>query len=283
MIERQKAPLDPEYSVAKKALYDLLDSKELFDLLDERKISQEADDTPPYWRAVSDVAEYLYPETDDETSQNSLNRLTLTAPYHAFAKYTLKHKANERVPAVLKNHLKETASRFNRDIRTAAELNSSLSARQLHGHLSSVIDMSIQNEAVIRASADILRGCINGARHEIGFGQIATAAGLDALETDVAQDLKGGDWRLRDEASREITVDTKAALGTLRVNGAGDRPYVILPNGNVMMHSLIQDEEFGDRMYISDELAAAKAPKLRRYFDEIMAVLSLRRGARRLA
>ena len=180
MIERRQAPRDPEFSTAKNALYDLLDSTEFVDALAAKQIGHDEEDKPPYWRVAADLAEDFYPESDDESYQNALNRLTLLAPYAAFVDHAMSAHDRKRIPDDMWDHFRATMSHFNGQVRRVAEVHPGVSVQQLHGHLSSMIGLAVENQSVSEAAPDFLRDIIRGAQHEIAFGQIATAAGMPA-------------------------------------------------------------------------------------------------------
>ena len=236
MIERRQAPRDPEFSTAKNALYDLLDSTEFVDALAAKQIGHDEEDKPPYWRAMS-------------------------------------AHDRKRIPDDMWDHFRATMSHFNGQVRRVAEVHPGVSVQQLHGHLSSMIGLAVENQSVSEAAPDFLRDIIRGAQHEIAFGQIATAAGMEVFPATVSQDLQARDWLVRDQSGQQFEVDVKASLNTLFHSGAGHNPYLIHPDGKIMMHSSVEDKDFGDRFFISDTLAAAKAGYIKSLFEEIKSTL----------
>ena len=175
----------------------------------------------------------------------------------------------QRIPDDLWDHFRATMSHFNGQVRHIAEVYPHISVQQLHGHLGAVIGIAVENQSVAKAAPDFLRDIIRGAQHEIAFGQILTAAGMEATPSTVAQDLKARDWLVRDEDGHQFEVDVKASLNTLFHSGAGRNPYLIHPDGKIMMHSSVDDKDFGDRFFISDTLAASKAGYVKSLFEEI--------------
>lgn len=277
MPERLQPSQDREFSLAKKALYHVLDSEELLDQLNAAGVSPEAEDTPAYWRSVAEFASQLYPESQEEPFQAALNRLTLQSPYFAFVQYSMEHHA-QHIPKDLWTHFKQTVSRFNAQVRHAAETNPQLSPRKLHAHLTSTINLAVDNDAVNDTSPGKMRDVIRGAQHELGSTQVALAAGLDATPGTTEQDLAACDVIIRDDANNSFEIDFKASQNTLRKQGAGETPYYVHPDGKIMMCSLVEDDDFEDRFFVSDHIAVKKAPELRKRLRQIAAMRQNRSG-----
>ena len=88
-----------------------------------------------------------------------VNRLTLTAPYFAFAQHALENFERSDIPLHVKEDLRKTASKFNGLIRRAAEVNPNLSVQGVTSHLVATVGLAIPNQQINQEAPEAIRGC----------------------------------------------------------------------------------------------------------------------------
>lgn len=105
---------------------------------------------------------------------------------------------------------------------------------------------------------------LRGMKHEIGFTQLLEEAGIPSREATIEEDLKGKD-RVIEFNGHEIGVDVKASLSEIEAKHQGDsgKPYVVKPNGDIVMFSMLLDKHFDGGFQANKTHVASMADQVR--------------------
>lgn len=231
-------------------------------------------DRPQYWSVFSDyVTDCMQKER--ATEGNSLERMALElAAQMPAALYS--YRALEGVDVDERQEAREQLERvsyFNGTLRTLAALYPSVKASEVRQMLHNTAAISIARPSLIHEANDFIRKTVRGARHELAFEKILKHTGRAYRETDVEEDLAGADFVVEGNiASKPHRIDIKASTHELRLANARQgkqKAYKVMPDGAIVMYSLVRDTEIGDSFTVSDEVAAERAQGLEEILREI--------------
>lgn len=163
-----------------------------------------------------------------------------------------------------KKQAKEQVSYFNSLIRDFAVNYPETSVSGLTKSLLNMTGISIEDPRMRAAATDQIRATVRGAQHEVGFGQILVSTGRRFRQTSTDEDLSGVDYFVQGVNITELMVDVKASSGSVIAAGGFRNGFARKPNGKIVIFSQIEDREFHDKFYISNEAAEAKAVQVDR-------------------
>lgn len=274
--EKQTPNLDHEIREARADFYGLQSEDEFLDYCDKKHIDIANTENPKYWTAVADYAYNKTSYAKDSGEDTESHRLTeLFAATPDFI-YSQKQLENRHLPRDQRRVLKERVSYYNGLIRNAAENHSSLTTTTLKKTLLGIAEKSIEDHDLQSAATNMIHYAVRGAQHELGFGQLleAVCAKKDSVvefyKATVEEDLNGIDYIVEAKNGRDIAVDVKSSLSEIKSQGNYSTPYTINMEGKLTMQSLLTDQDFEDRFYVSEGVINKKAEVLNRLFNHIL-------------
>ena len=229
-------------------------------------------DKASYWSVLADFTKErvgMMREKRGENVQVSSLELMAATPQFLFAQNALNRNDYSELSF---DDAKNIASEFNGLIRRFAGNYPHTKALELTAAMIGVGNGTIENEAVLKGAKQSLDGVIKGAQHEHGFKQIVEASGHTFTEANREQDRRGIDGTIDENTPWQIYVDVKASLRAVQEYGS-DKGYALRPGRQVIMYSLLKEEEFKETFVISPAIAERKAEGFNRQLAEIHQLL----------
>lgn len=203
-------------------------------------------DALEYWTAVGDYTEtYTHDNESVSTLEKDSFALIANLPAAMVASYQL-DRYRDNLPSLQKRTAKESVCSYNRLVRHFVteypQDSDALTASLLEATL---VTIGSESHDFLEKSESAIQKTLRGMMHEIGFAQILEAAGIPFREATIEEDLKGKDLIILFNG-REIGVDVKASLSEIEAKHKGDsgKPYVVKPNGDIVMFSMLLDKHF---------------------------------------
>jgi hypothetical protein len=224
----------------------------------------DSNDREEYWRAVASYADQLVDgnEALSEVERASL-ALAANLPTVLISSYHLKHNQASLDKQALRT-AKATACSYNNLLKHYV-LAHPQPVDQLHQSLLGVTLQTIGNDytEMTTYAETYLNVTFKGIKHEIGFSQILDTFPKEVVnyrEATVEEDLKGQDVVITFNG-HAIGVDVKASLSEIenKNNGSSRTPIARKSDGDLVMWSMLQDEDFGNSFTASPEKIAERA------------------------
>jgi len=151
----------------------------------------------------------------------------------------------------------DTASEFNERIRNFAAKYPEIRVERLEAALQSAANVAIKGRSAREQAALGLHEVIRGAQHELAFRQLVLASGRECLSATRQQDRRGIDHAIRVPGGDWYFVDTKASLNKVERKGS-DRVFAVVGHRQVMMLSMVSDQELKGRFQLSEKQVQEK-------------------------
>ncbi len=265
-VYASRADIQEAFHVAERESYGLGVEDEFRTMCLAGKIDADDPSNPDYWRTMA-MYGYEVAAADREANGPSMHadaaELLAVAPAFVIeqaALYTNRFNSQAERQAA-----RQTASYFNGLVRSFAYNYPEVHASDMLGSLNKIIGRSVEDKAVRQVASTELKSAIRGAQHELAFGQLLSAAGIEYWAADIEQDLSGIDYIIKDAKGLALAVDVKASLSEIEARGS-EKLYCVKKNGResrVLIYSMIRDDELKDTFWLPDEVAQQKAPVLK--------------------
>lgn len=275
-------------SWAEPFLLKYMDQKEFANLLGQNKIDDIRDiRTSEYWMLyrdyVKDRIDYLRSEAEKKNTplnEKKTDFLEVLANSPLFI--TSQEKLNTIRPKIKESGFRALSDQekkeYEASLRNVTQFNNMLrnfghkynpKIDQLKECLAEMFVYFVpENEQPV--CNDYLLAALRGARHELGFQQLLTLAGIEYVPGTNDDDIKGIDLRIREPGFPELRVDIKASKRGVEEYGHGNGFVSIRPDGKLALLSPFDDKDFeDDRFYVSPEILEKKSHRVR----EILAML----------
>jgi len=248
-------------------------------------------DKPKYWKVYAEYArgrqtamrEYLAREAAgrQEKPRENLHlrtwELMTAAPEYLFEEYMMNSGRTHESEADRK-HGKNVVSGFNRLVRAFARDFPETRTEMLETALLNVALSMVENDGVLEAAPDLLKSCMKGARHELGFGQLLRAAGRKYKEGTREQDQAGIDYEDTTNPNATLYLDVKASLAEVDPSASPEEPFKMRPDGKIVIYSLLLDREFKGRFFVPEHIVRERAAKLNEILYRARTSTSVRVG-----
>ncbi len=218
---------------------------------------------PNYWRALMsygyDSAANVRQESGSSVEIDAFELATATTAY-VLEQHGMNHGGfnsyEERESA------RQTTSYFNGIIRSFAENYPEVDVTDILAPLTKIVNTTMPQRGLRQDGEKYIKDVIHGAQHELGFGQILRAGGAKFRPASQEEDLHGIDYVVDNGHGKAVFVDVKASLSQIEARGSEKVFAVKKDHGTsrVIMYSCIREDEFGGKFWLSEEVAAQKAP-----------------------
>jgi hypothetical protein len=261
--ERQRSIVEDYFLDAMDALRALPTSQQFQTFCDKRQPGLIPDRfNPAYWKLVADYA-YVASEAGFQAGVDRrllvARELVAAAPDNILQRTKI-GDTKPRLPLSLEEY---DASRtrlcyFNRLVANAAEWFDDLSVPDLTWPLVRAVEDSIGRR---RSTLPRMWRIMRGVQRERAFVQQLDYTRRPYSRSSIPEDLSGVDFLVHDYRGGTMAVDVTTPL--IRGKGAQPRPYFFIgTNMRVVIPSLFSDEDFEDRFFVPDWLAAERTPEL---------------------
>lgn len=122
----------------------------------------------------------------------------------------------------------------------------------IEDNLENMINETIEDDGLVQAGSQYVNSVIRGVKHELAFGQILKASGMEFQKASPEDKRRGVDYKINREDGAGVDVSVHPTVSKFQREGMGDPDelYAWKPDGTLMMHSLISEEEFGGKFFI---------------------------------
>lgn len=164
-------------------------------------------------------------------------------------------------------------SRYGQLMRTFANNHRGTSVNALGTSLLQVAHLTVASDSVKaqQFASRRLKEELVGVQHEVGFARIIEAAGYAYEAANTDQDLAGIDYVVYPSEHASVGVDVKSSLTEIHTSAAsGTLPYIIRPDGNIVIYSCLEPQHFRGTFDIPSDVAESRAPLLRDAVDNAL-------------
>lgn len=214
--------------------------------LSEKGVGMDTADPAAYWEAVASYTDN-YLDNHETLSQTEKDSYVLTAsmPIALTNSYYLQNHGPQ-MNYQQRRAAKEVVCSYN-DLFKHYVTTYPVQADQMsHQLLSAVIEtMGDDSRDFTDHAEKEINARIKGMKHEIGFTKILDSLGVSYRSATTDEDLKGRDVIIQFNG-HEIGIDIKASLSEvdMKNRGSNGTPVAIKPNGDLVMFSMLLENDF---------------------------------------